>query len=99
MNEKMLGGTAGEKDVARRDRIMAFRFPGYADVQIHQLEDDFGVHELEDPDRYVIFIDHHVTNGTDEEDDLHRVTREWAARTGINLIDNEGIGHHVAAEL
>ena len=90
---------AGEKVSAAPDRIMAYDFPGFVDVLIHQLEDDFGVRELEDPDRYVIFIDHLVTNGTAAEDDLHRVTREWAARTGINLIDNEGIGHHVAAEL
>lgn len=104
--ERILGRAAGRPEAragdtvsARPDRIMAYDFPGFVDVLIHQLEDDFGVRELEDPDRYVVFIDHLVTNGTSQEADLHRVTREWAARTGINLIDNEGIGHHVAAEL
>jgi 3-isopropylmalate/(R)-2-methylmalate dehydratase large subunit len=104
--EKILGragdrpGTqAGDVVSARPDRILAYDFPGFVDVLIHQLEDDFGIKELEDPDRYVIFIDHLVTNGTSQEADLHRVTREWAGRTGINLIDDEGIGHHVAAEL
>jgi 3-isopropylmalate/(R)-2-methylmalate dehydratase large subunit len=93
------GARAGDEVSARPDRIMAYDFPGFVDVLIHQLEDDFGVLELDQPDRYVVFIDHLVTNGTSEEDDLHRVTREWGARNGINLIDNEGIGHHVAAEL
>jgi 3-isopropylmalate/(R)-2-methylmalate dehydratase large subunit len=78
---------------------MAYDFPGFVDVLIRQLEEDFGVRELDDPDRYVIFIDHLVTRRTAEEADLHRVTREWAARTGVNLHDDEGIGHQVAAEL
>jgi 3-isopropylmalate/(R)-2-methylmalate dehydratase large subunit len=90
---------AGESVQATPDRIMVYDFPGFVDVLIHQLEDEFGIHQLTTPDRYVVFIDHLVTNGTAEESDLHRVTREWAARTGANLIDNEGIGHHVAAEL
>ena len=90
---------AGEKVTARPDRIMAYDFPGFVDVLIHQLEDDFGVRELDDPDRYVIFIDHLVTRRTPEEAELHRVTREWAQRTGVNLHDDEGIGHQVAAEL
>jgi 3-isopropylmalate/(R)-2-methylmalate dehydratase large subunit len=78
---------------------MAYDFPGFVDVLIHQLEDQFGVRQPPDPGRYVVFIDHLVTNGTAEEAEFHRVTREWAARTGVNLHDNEGIGHQVAAEL
>jgi 3-isopropylmalate/(R)-2-methylmalate dehydratase large subunit len=93
------GARAGETVTARPDRIMAYDFPGFVDVLVRQLEEDFGVRELDDPDRYVVFIDHLVTRRTPDEADLHRVTRDWAARTGINLHDDEGIGHQVAAEL
>jgi 3-isopropylmalate/(R)-2-methylmalate dehydratase large subunit len=89
----------GDAVEASPDRIMVYDFPGFVDVLIRQLEDDFGIYELADPDRYVVFIDHLITNGTQEEADLHRVTRDWAARTGAHLHDNVGIGHQVAAEL
>ena len=106
MVQKVFARTAGGTEarvgmelLIRPDRIMAYEWPGYLEKYIRQLEDRFGVQQVPDPDRYVIFIDHLVTRGDQEEAELRRETLEWARRNGINLHDQLGIGHQVSAEL
>src|SRR5882762_591810 len=106
ITEKILARTAGVGQVDpgqnlsfRPDFMIAFDAPGYTDVMFRQMSDDFGMEHLDDPDRYVLFIDHMVTKGNPAEDRVHEVTRAWAARTGAHLHEGVGIGHQVAAEL
>jgi 3-isopropylmalate/(R)-2-methylmalate dehydratase large subunit len=63
------------------------------------MHDDFGITELSDPERYVIFIDHMLTKGNEKEQQVHQVTRDWCELYGIELHEARGIGHQVMAEL
>ncbi|MFY0405513.1 3-isopropylmalate dehydratase large subunit [Solicola sp. PLA-1-18] len=90
---------AGDHVAARPDYMMAYDFPGYTDVMFRQMHDEFGITELDDPERYVVFIDHMLTRGDEREDAVHGVTRDWCEHYGIALHEADGIGHQVMAEL
>ncbi len=103
--EKILARTArrdevhaGENLPCRPDHMIAYDFPGYTDVMFRQMHDDFGITELAEPERYLVFIDHMLTRGDRREEDVHRVTREWCDYYGITLHEADGIGHQVMAE-
>ncbi|MBB4134350.1 3-isopropylmalate dehydratase large subunit [Gordonia humi] len=104
--EKILGRTtgeppvrAGENHAVRPDRMIAYDFPGYTDVMFRQMREDFGITELEDPSRYVVFIDHMLTKDDEREAQVHQVTRDWCEFYGIELHEAQGIGHQLTAEL
>lgn len=104
--EKILARAAGVGSVAagdnlpvRPDYMIAYDFPGYTDVMFRQMHDDFGLRELAEPERYVVFIDHMLTRGDDREQEVHQVTRDWCEFYGIALHEARGIGHQVMAEL
>jgi 3-isopropylmalate/(R)-2-methylmalate dehydratase large subunit len=106
ITEKILARAANVEHVKpgqnlpfRPDFMIAYDFPGYTDVMFRQMRDDFGIQRLDDPDRYVIFIDHMLTKGIPAEAAMHDVTRQWAAKMGAHLHEGYGIGHQVAAEL
>ena len=106
MVEKILGKTcagdpvrAGENHAVRPARMIAYDFPGYTDVMFRQMRDDFGITSLEDPSRYVVFIDHMLTKRNDREQEVHQVTRDWCEYYGIELHEGRGIGHQLTAEL
>ena len=106
MVEKILGRTcggdpvrAGENHAVRPARMIAYDFPGYTDVMFRQMRDDFGITSLEDPSRYVVFIDHMLTKRNDREQEVHQVTRDWCEYYGIELHEGRGIGHQLTAEL
>ena len=106
ITEKILARAAGRDTVqagdnlpARPDYMIAYDFPGYTDVMFRQMHDDFGIRTLSDPERYVIFIDHMLTKGTEKEQEVHQVTRDWCDFYGIELHEARGIGHQVMAEL
>lgn len=106
MVEKILGRTcggdpvrAGENHAVRPARMIAYDFPGYTDVMFRQMRDDFGITSLEDPSRYVVFIDHMLTKRNDREQEVHQVTRDWCDYYGIELHEGRGIGHQLTAEL
>ncbi|MEE2046665.1 aconitase family protein [Nocardiopsis tropica] len=106
ITEKILGRTAEGPPVRARDNrafrpdhMIAYDFPGYTDVMFRQMHDDFGITELDDPERYLVFIDHMLTRGDAKEEAVHQVTRDWCDFYGITLHEAEGIGHQVAAEL
>ncbi|MFD4249090.1 aconitase family protein [Amycolatopsis thermoflava] len=90
---------AGESLLVRPDYMIAYDFPGYTDVMFRQMHDDFGIRELDEPGRYVVFIDHMLTKGNDKEQQVHQVTRDWCEFYGIELHEARGIGHQVMAEL
>jgi 3-isopropylmalate/(R)-2-methylmalate dehydratase large subunit len=90
---------AGENLPVRPDHMIAYDFPGYTDVMFRQMHDDFGIRELAEPERYVVFIDHMLTRGDAREQEVHQVTRDWCAFYGIALHEARGIGHQVMAEL
>ncbi|WAC53510.1 3-isopropylmalate dehydratase large subunit [Gordonia sp. SL306] len=106
MTEKILGRTtdqksarAGDNCAVRPARMLAYDFPGYTDVMFRQMRDDFGITELADPDRYIVFIDHMLTKNNDKEAEVHQVTRDWCEFYGIELHEGRGIGHQLTAEL
>ncbi|MBY4127086.1 3-isopropylmalate dehydratase [Rhodococcus fascians] len=106
MVEKILGKAcagdpvrAGENHAVRPARMIAYDFPGYTDVMFRQMRDDFGITSLEDPSRYVVFIDHMLTKRNDREQEVHQVTRDWCEYYGIELHEGRGIGHQLTAEL
>lgn len=90
---------AGENHAVRPSRMIAYDFPGYTDVMFRQMHEDFGITQLEDPSRYVVFIDHMLTKKDQRETEVHQVTRDWCEFYGIELHEAEGIGHQLTAEL
>lgn len=106
ITEKILARAGGVDSVRpgqnlpfRPDHMVAYDFPGYTDVMFRQMHEDFGITELAEPERYLVFIDHMLTKGDEKERDIHKVTREWCDFYGVTLHEAEGIGHQVAAEL
>ena len=82
---------AGENLPFRPDHMIAYDFPGYTDVMFRQMRDDFGIERLDEPERYVVFIDHMLTRGDAREEEVHGVTRDWCRYYGIDL--QEGHAH------
>ncbi|MFI1459087.1 3-isopropylmalate dehydratase large subunit [Nocardia carnea] len=106
MTEKILGRAsdqktvrAGENHPVQPARMIAYDFPGYTDVMFRQMREDFGITELKDPSRYIVFIDHMLTKGNEKELEVHQVTRDWCEFYGIELHEGRGIGHQLTAEL
>lgn len=105
ITEKILARVAGRSEVhagenlpCRPDYMIAYDFPGYTDVMFRQMRDDFGMTELAEPERYLVFIDHMLTRRDQREQDVHQVTRDWCDYYGITLHEADGIGHQVMAE-
>jgi len=90
---------AGEEVLAKPDFVIAYDFPGYTDVIFRQMEEDFGIDKVAEPDRYALFIDHMVPATTTQEEELHQLTRDWGAKNKVPVYERKGIGHQVAAEL
>jgi 3-isopropylmalate/(R)-2-methylmalate dehydratase large subunit len=106
ITEKILARAAGLDDVRagqnhpfRPDYMVAYDFPGYTDLMFKQMHDDFGITRVDDPERYLIFIDHMLSNGDGREKEVHDVTRRWGDFYGITVHEGRGIGHQVAAEM
>ncbi len=83
----------------RPDFMIAYDYPGYTDLMFKQMEEHFGITEVSEPDRYVLFIDHMTTRSDSREEEMHNVTREWGRRNKVAVHEGVGIGHQVAAEL
>lgn len=90
---------AGDEVLAKPDFVIAYDFPGYTDVIFKQMEEDFGIDRVAEPERYALFIDHMVPAATTQEEELHQLTRDWGAKNGVPVYERKGIGHQVAAEL
>ncbi|MEV0110822.1 aconitase family protein [Nocardia sp. NPDC050799] len=106
MTEKILGRASDQDTVRAREnhavqpaRMIAYDFPGYTDVMFRQMREDFGITELQDPSRYIVFIDHMLTKRNEKETEVHQVTRDWCEFYGIELHEGRGIGHQLTAEL
>jgi 3-isopropylmalate/(R)-2-methylmalate dehydratase large subunit len=104
--EKILARASGQKTVhagdelrVRPDFVIAYDFPGYTDVIFRQMEDEFGIKRVADPERFALFIDHMVPAATVQEEELHENTRSWGAKNNVPVYERKGIGHQVAAEL
>tara|TARA_R110000850_G_scaffold173064_4_gene298714 strand:+ start:1430 stop:2692 length:1263 start_codon:yes stop_codon:yes gene_type:complete len=90
---------AGDEVLAKPDFVIAYDFPGYTDVIFKQMEEDFGIDKVAEPDRFALFIDHMVPAATTQEEELHQLTRDWGAKNKVPVYERKGIGHQVAAEL
>lgn len=106
ITEKILARAGGFESVHpwqnaqfRPDFMIAYDYPGYTDLMFKQMEEHFGITEVREPGRYVLFIDHMTTRGDAKEEEMHNVTREWGRRNGVAVHEGVGIGHQVAAEL
>ncbi len=89
----------GENRAFRPDHMIAYDFPGYTDAMFRQMHEEFGITELSEPERYLVFIDHMLTRADNNEQQVHQVTRDWCDFYGIQLHEAWGIGHQVTAEL
>ncbi|XYS42441.1 3-isopropylmalate dehydratase large subunit [Acinetobacter baumannii] len=89
----------GDEIMARPDFVFAYDFPGYTDVFFRQMREDFGIHQLTQPERYAIFIDHMLPAITPAEEDFHIKTRQWCKEQNVALYERKGIGHQLIAEL
>ena len=90
---------AGDEIKAKPDFVIAYDFPGYTDVIFKQMEEEFGITQVAEPERFALFIDHMVPAVTPKEEDLHKITRDWGEKNGVPVYERRGIGHHVASEL
>ena len=90
---------AGDEIRAKPDFVIAYDFPGYTNVIFKQMEEDFGIDKVAEPERFALFIDHMVPAVSPEEEDLHQNTRDWGTKNGVPVYERLGIGHHVASEL
>ena len=90
---------AGDEVLAKPDFVIAYDFPGYTDVIFKQMEEDFGIDKVAEPERYALFIDHMVPAASTQEEELHQLTRDWGAKNNVLVYERKGIGHQVAAEL
>jgi 3-isopropylmalate/(R)-2-methylmalate dehydratase large subunit len=90
---------AGQEIEVRPDFVIAYDFPGYTDVIFKQMEEEFGIDRVTDPERFALFIDHMVPAVAPHEEELHQNTRDWGAKNKVPVYERMGIGHQVAAEL
>ena len=90
---------AGDEVLAKPDFVIAYDFPGYTDVIFKQMEEDFGIDKVPEPERFALFIDHMVPAATTQEEELHQLTRDWGEKNKVPVYERKGIGHQVAAEL
>ncbi len=90
---------AGDEIKVKPDFVVAYDFPGYTDVIFKQMEEEFGIDKVAEPERFALFIDHMVPAVTPQEEDLHQNTRDWGAKNGVPVYERKGIGHHVCSEL
>ena len=90
---------AGDDIQAKPDFVIAYDFPGYTNVIFKQMQEDFGIDKVAEPERFALFIDHMVPAVSPEEEDLHQNTRHWGRKNGVPVYERLGIGHHVASEL
>ncbi len=103
--EKVLARTSGKEHVApgefiwaEPDLVLMYDYPGLTDEFERIMRDELNV-KVRCPDKCKIFIDHLLPPSGEKEADFHHQTRRWTAEQGIELIENLGIGHQVAAEL
>lgn len=90
---------AGDEVMAKPDFVLAYDFPGYTDVYFKQMEEEFGIDKVAEPERFGIFIDHMVPVASPKEEELHKGTRAWCEKNDVALYERKGIGHQVAAEV
>ncbi len=90
---------AGDNVLAKPDFVIAYDFPGYTDVIFRQMDEEFGIEKVAEPERFALFIDHMVPAATPAEEELHKITRDWGAKNNVPVYERKGIGHQVAAEL
>ena len=90
---------AGQEIEVKPDYVIAYDFPGYTDVIFKQMEEEFGITKVAEPERFALFIDHMVPAVAPHEEELHQNTRDWGAKNNVPVYERMGIGHQVAAEL
>lgn len=102
--EKILSRTvgkavkAGDEEVFFPDLIVAYDYPGYIDKYESQME-ELGIKGVKDPGKFLLVIDHFNPAGSPKEANIHVLTRKFAERNNIELLENQGIGHQIATEL
>lgn len=62
ITEKILGRAAdmdvvkaGDEILAKPDFVIAYDFPGYTDVIFRQMEEEFGISKVAEPERFCTF--------------------------------------------
>jgi len=89
---------AGDEKIFSPDIITAYDFPGYVDKYEEQMN-ELGITQVQNPEKYVLFIDHFYPAGTPKQQQVHEITRRFAKNYGFSLYEGKGIGHQVISEL
>jgi 3-isopropylmalate/(R)-2-methylmalate dehydratase large subunit len=71
---------AGQEIEVKPDYVIAYDFPGYTDVIFKQMEEEFGITKVAEPERFALFIDHMVPAVAPHEEELHQNTRDWGSQ-------------------
>jgi len=88
---------AGDEALFAPDIISAYDYPGYIDVfreQMHQL----GIKKVKNPDRFLLYIDHFYPAGNASQQNIHKITREFAEEYSMKLSEGQGIGHQLSID-
>jgi 3-isopropylmalate/(R)-2-methylmalate dehydratase large subunit len=106
LTEKILARAAGidfvkpgDELMVSPDYVLAYDFPGYTDRIEKQMKEEFGIKQVKNPEKFVLFIDHMTPTITAKEEAFHEQTRRFAKEQGITLYERKGIGHQIAREL
>jgi len=102
--EKILSRTSrrkvrpGETIFAEPDLIVMYGWPGISDKLFTIVEEELNIKRLATAEKIVMFIDHMVPPSSIKDAEFLKCTRRYAKQYGIQLIEMEGIGHHVIIE-
>ncbi|MFI6344361.1 aconitase family protein [Streptomyces sp. NPDC050560] len=84
----------GEIVVAEVDRLLMHDLSGYLTSRVY---DEQVGRPIPHPERTLMVFDHHYSPPTERQADVLHHNREWARRTGVNLLDcGSGNLHHAA---
>lgn len=89
---------AGDEHIFSPDWIFAYDYPGYIDKYRKNMLEKLKVTSVDNPEKYILFIDHFYPAGSSSTKENHQITRKFAKEFGFKLIEGRGIGHQIAIE-
>jgi len=88
----------GETIWVTPDKVFMYDWWGIVEFFDKVIQDEFGLERVKSPEKTTIFIDHMVPPANTREAEFVNFVRQFAKRSGINLVEGQGIGHQVAVD-
>lgn len=89
---------AGDEHIFSPDWIFAYDYPGYIDKYREEMLENLKITSVNNPEKYILFIDHFYPAGSSSTKENHQITRKFAKEFGFKLIEGKGIGHQIAID-